>query len=358
MRPLATTPRRGFTLVELLVVIAIIGTLMGLLLPAVQSAREAGRRNSCLNNVKQLAYATLQHETKMQALPGWRNPMPNGTDGSNGVTWTVPLLPALERSDVYRQYESNVITGPNISISIFKCPSSPVSGASEAIHYAANVGTTGCNNAEQIRGDGIFYDTVGENQVYLAARTNLDAISQADGTSNTLLYSERASVNVNPPSWHVFAPNGAYAGSGIGFLIELANSAGNTGNRLPVFGIAIDCNGFAGTKIINSFTPPSTNDPSYLAHPSSNHPGGVVSSMCDGRTLFLKDSIPRHVYAQIITSDSRWLSQRTPSIRSIGAASAPPDGAYVSNSARVESWLRNLPLNNVAQPYLLRDGDY
>ena len=64
---------RGFTLVELLVVIAIISTLMGLLLPAVQSAREAGRRASCGNNIKQVALAALIHENTNRHFPsgGW-----------------------------------------------------------------------------------------------------------------------------------------------------------------------------------------------------------------------------------------------------------------------------------------------
>jgi hypothetical protein len=80
--------------------------------------------------------------------------------------------------------------------------------------------------------------------------------------------------------------------------------------------------------------------------------------MCDGRTSFLKDSIGRHVYAQLITSDSRWTPQSTPTpnqaIRPIGASDPSSDGAYVTNTDRVEGWLRN---TNIAQPYLLKDGD-
>jgi prepilin-type N-terminal cleavage/methylation domain-containing protein len=68
--------RRAFTLVELLTVIAIIGVLVGLLLPAIQAAREAGRRTQCANNIKQIALACLQHEEAHRQFPtdgwGWR----------------------------------------------------------------------------------------------------------------------------------------------------------------------------------------------------------------------------------------------------------------------------------------------
>ena len=70
--PASAAFRQGFTLVELLVVIAIIGILVALLLPAIQAAREAARRNQCMNNLKQLSLGALNHESTHQAVPiGW-----------------------------------------------------------------------------------------------------------------------------------------------------------------------------------------------------------------------------------------------------------------------------------------------
>ena len=77
--------KRGFTLVELLVVIAIIGTLVALLLPAVQSARESGRNATCKNNIKQLTTALINMDSGGRALPGYVNELPDtGSPKVNG----------------------------------------------------------------------------------------------------------------------------------------------------------------------------------------------------------------------------------------------------------------------------------
>ena len=105
--------RRGaFTLAELLVVIAIIGMLIGLLLPAVQSAQEAGRRVQCLNNLKQIGLGLLSyHESQMEFPPGGASdvvpfgvlPKYNGTSG--GSSWMVYLLPFIEQRSLYDRWQ-------------------------------------------------------------------------------------------------------------------------------------------------------------------------------------------------------------------------------------------------------------
>jgi prepilin-type N-terminal cleavage/methylation domain-containing protein/prepilin-type processing-associated H-X9-DG protein len=107
--------RRGFTLVELLVVIAIIGILVALLLPAIQAAREAARRVSCQNNVKNLALAVLNYENARKKLPAAAlvDPPP-GTellateDLDSAMSWVVQILPMIEESTVADQFNLQV----------------------------------------------------------------------------------------------------------------------------------------------------------------------------------------------------------------------------------------------------------
>ena len=96
MRP---AQKSGFTLVELLVVIAIIGTLVGLLLPAIQAARESGRRSQCVNNLKQMMLSEqLYHDTKQHYTMG------RETHWQQGVSWAFHMLPFIEQGNVYDSF--------------------------------------------------------------------------------------------------------------------------------------------------------------------------------------------------------------------------------------------------------------
>ncbi len=95
-------PFRGFTLIELLVVITIIGILAGLLLPAVQSTREAARRLSCVNNLKQIGLAVLNFESENGALP------PRCQTSVPYRGWGPILLPYLEEKALAKQYKYNL----------------------------------------------------------------------------------------------------------------------------------------------------------------------------------------------------------------------------------------------------------
>ena len=134
--------RRGFTLVELLVVIAIIGTLVGLLLPAVQAARESARRASCSNNLKQLGIALHNHHDAKKAFPPGatlRKTAAVSTAPSWHGTWNwrVNVLPYLEEAALYDRlgFQPTSIYRPdflstdtealyNVSVGAFSCPSS------------------------------------------------------------------------------------------------------------------------------------------------------------------------------------------------------------------------------------------
>ena len=115
--------RRGFTLVELLVVIAIIGTLVALLLPAVQAAREAARNAQCTNNLKQIGLAVHNyHDSKKKMVPAY-------TTGVGHATWLVYIMPYLEQGSLYEsvnvelQYYNLPEGAVETQVPFFFCPS-------------------------------------------------------------------------------------------------------------------------------------------------------------------------------------------------------------------------------------------
>jgi prepilin-type N-terminal cleavage/methylation domain-containing protein len=193
---------RGFTLVELLVVIAILGVLAGLLLPAIQQAREAARRMTCSSNLRQCIIATHNYEYSYKYLPPAVCMAP-GVAGS----WSVQarLLPFVERADLqnlidFRFNYSDLVRAPQHAkvsqkrIPIYLCPSEVKAivrkGTTQSHfpqNYAINYGTWMVYDANsQTVGDGAFV----VNQALL-----LSAI--LDGTSSTLAFSEVKAYQAN-----------------------------------------------------------------------------------------------------------------------------------------------------------------
>ncbi len=194
--------RCAFTLVELLVVIAIIGILVGLLLPAVQSAREAARRMSCQNNLKQIGLAIHNYHDTYRQFP-WVNA--NSTLG--GGSAFVAILPHMEQTNAFRLYDFTKSNRDPYNrqvvsqrLPFYWCPSAverrPVpecdSDAGRAPgSYAVNIGTEDYNQYWSYFGlpqpslDGmIVYSDVRDRKTKFASVT--------DGSSNTLLVGETA----------------------------------------------------------------------------------------------------------------------------------------------------------------------
>ena len=280
----ASVRSHGFTLVELLVVIAIIGVLMGLLLPAVQSAREAGRRVTCTNNQYQMAFAAIRYNDSNGFLPGWKNALPT-TSGALFPSWPVMILPFMERNDIYKSWSLGNTSSPYVSF--FVCPSSPPDSATSPIlAYAGNAGS-GSNQRttppnDKLAFDGVMLDTTVASGT-LSGRVSLDDISSADGTGMTVVLSEKCisgTTSFVQTSWNVLAPNSfQWITSPSAFGIQLA----------------------AAEKVVNMRNFGDNSAPGQINTPSSNHPGGVVVAYCDGHTGFLKDSLAPAVYAQLLS---------------------------------------------------------
>lgn len=202
-------PRRAFTLVELLVVIAIIGILIGMLLPAVQQVREAARRMTCGNNLKQLALATHNFESSFGKLPASWKPAGNPDSGSvDGWSVQAQILPYLEQANLHDEIDFSMsytaippinlggqsVLLPAARVPTYLCPSEindvpRTDSAGNRIHYPLNYAANS--------GKWFVYDPASQEVGSGALVTNqqLSMGSFFDGTSNTLLFSEVKAYN-------------------------------------------------------------------------------------------------------------------------------------------------------------------
>ncbi len=268
-------PRSGFTLVELLVVIAIIGILVALLLPAVQAAREAARRMSCSNNLKQLGLAVHHYHDSHIAFPTAGDNGPNNccspdTYRIDRYNWPFHILPFIEQDKVYQIGLKNRAQLRRTPVAAFYCPSRRdvrlYRGGAKS-DYAGSRGTS-------------------NNGVFRRTRTNwIKFKSILDGTSNTLMFGEarihRAYMEKGLANY--WADNEACYVSG------WADDVVRATNEVPEKDIVLPS--IHGSLAHNQF--------------GSSHPGGIVATLADGSTRTIAYTINLQTFRNLgMTNDN------------------------------------------------------
>jgi prepilin-type N-terminal cleavage/methylation domain-containing protein/prepilin-type processing-associated H-X9-DG protein len=210
--------RPGFTLVELLVVMAIIGTLISLLLPAVQKVREVAARTQCMNNLKQIGLALhMYNDTYKHFPPGYMTGTnADGSDSGPGWGWGSYLLPFLEQQPLANRirYDLDIADPANATarttwLPIFACPSDQNQPESFTV-YDAN-GNPICDVAYgsyvACNGNGGVSDHAGDNDGAFLRRRTLRIADFTDGLSQTIFIGERSST-MSMTTWTGAVTNG------------------------------------------------------------------------------------------------------------------------------------------------------
>ena len=285
----------AFTMVELLVVVAIIATLIGLLLPAVQSVRETSRRSSCGNNMRQSALGLQAFHDAARALPpGYRSGFDaSGNDTGPGWGWAAHILPHVEQPALFSQInlqtpiEAAGSSGPRATgIPTFLCPSDSPPAATFPVGPRDRAGALTATTcllapANYIGSFGVGEPGIdGDGMFYRDSSVRFREVS--DGLSRTLMIGERSFRHAES-TWV-----GAVTGShqvptpGCPMGLQVNNSSnfvlGHTGESYD---------GPSGPTEINNFTSP--------------HAGGCVFGFVDGHTTFLGSSIDYATYKALST---------------------------------------------------------
>ena len=338
---------RAFTLVELLVVITIIGILISLLLPAVQSAREAARRMQCQNNLKQLSLAVLNYESQWQIFPPsscWAagaNPNDNGQLGNYRANWVILVLPFLEQQALYNTFDFTApisgntsaanVAARSVQLSTMLCPSD--SHSREAFMGSQNSATSALGD-NWARGDyaanaclgQMIYGTscsycgalptstcwnLGYMRGVMGANCAVTIAQIRDGTSNTVLVGEIRAGVTNFDSRGVWALSGGSSALwGHGGILKTVSGGDDYGPNCTsssgddvLAGTAI-ASAFGGSDgLVNEGMPcydSLTADNQQTAR--SMHTGGVNTVFADGSVHWLGD------YIQVVPSTSTKLS--------------------------------------------------
>jgi prepilin-type N-terminal cleavage/methylation domain-containing protein/prepilin-type processing-associated H-X9-DG protein len=303
--------RRGFTLIELLVVIAIIGVLVSLLLPAVQSAREAARRAQCTNNLKQIGLGMHNYLSTHNTF------MPGRLDCCWG-TWQLNLLPYIEQAQLYDAYNWGSTTNDGAvnarfryagfcnttvsrsRINALTCPSdttnAPITTSTALItshSYAANWGNTGVGQQATLNGinfGGAPFMNVSSAMPGTSGRCfGLQDIR--DGSSNTLLVGEvimgQGTSDLRGFTWW---------GDAAGFEAYLTPNSPQP-----------DVTGAGYCRFPFQQNPPCVNTAATAVQPvmfgsRSRHPGGVNVCLADGSVRFVKNSVSYFTWQAVSTT--------------------------------------------------------
>jgi prepilin-type N-terminal cleavage/methylation domain-containing protein/prepilin-type processing-associated H-X9-DG protein len=316
-----TQPVRGFTLVELLVVIAIIGTLVALLLPAVQKARESSRRSNCLNNLRQLAMATLEFEERFRRFPSLFENFSGQyfTEDARvpNTTWAVELLSDLERDEVYDKYAAGLF--PGTYVEVFACPSDGDKSRSGPVtSYVANGGRAIGVKSQRVQ-NGPFL-----NRIYDPDVMTLEG-HWIDGREYTLIYSENTDARYydevgwngfyETDEWKLdsdFIAKGKDRTWAPVFLWSRENDRHECQWQTRINTPGLDLGGYecAEAKPGRRYTSRSCDEfPGRImatwARPSSYHGNGVNVAFAGGRVMFVREEIDYAVYIALMTLNDR-----------------------------------------------------
>lgn len=308
--------RHAFTLVELLVVIAIIGILVGLLLPAVQAARESARRMQCFNNLKQIGLAHHNFHDAFSRFPNsqeyyYVDPTDTSFRADNTAmrqSWTIAIMPFMEQDAIAEDIDDVVQAGVrggvfgdenrelvSTRVSVYECPSAPVPHVFTGYYNNTGGGASFWagewdENKEVATGDYmrarelLFDDGTGteviETGLYWRNEARFRDIT--DGTSNTIMINETAGA-IDP--WYrgkKLDPSDPLYDWSVNRLIWVGPWASFKHWRMRNHS-ADGRTRFAGTCLINCNN--------TEAQPYSFHPGGCNFVMCDGSVQFISESI-------------------------------------------------------------------
>jgi len=287
--PASRRRRGGFTLVELLVVIAIIGVLIGLLLPAVQSAREAARRTSCANNLKQLGLAMHSYAAAKGRLPPGRQPFIMTGGGTTWAPTVVLVLPYIEDRVQADNYDFNISWQSQLDvvgqfIPAYQCASDRTRIMDDSNGQGGDrKGSYGLNWGQNTVGTPFL---VGSARAPFVPNVGIKFGQITDGMSKTLMLMEM----IQAPS---------EAGQGVDRRARIWNPSGGTYQVLTKFLPNASENDVSTCVDRPELSLPCTNIPTeaqYVLTSRSRHPGGVSVALCDGSVRFVSDSIGLNIW--------------------------------------------------------------